>query len=502
MSRAFLVSCATLAFATIATALPPEGSPGPAPSKASIARMEVGEGMPISSKNTAALEAFRKGRDAAENLRVPEAQAQLRRAIELDPGFALAHAYLGNTTPGPEGVAHLERASGLAAKASEAERVLIQSALAGARGDGAKSQQLALRLAELAPRDWHAQFLAGQSLLFSRQEDKGITYLQKAVALNPAAGPAHNLMGYAYLRTGRTEQGIAAFRKYAEVNANEPNPHDSLGEALLKAGRYEEAEQAFARALDVDRGFYYAHSGIAQARFLRGDGAGGFRALEAARDAAPGVAQKVAIDQAIALSHAGLGNVERALQLAAEAERRAQGEAAPYRPQLVAMRAGLLDVAGRYGDAITASRQAIEEAEKAKLPGFMLDNVRQVALGARIDAEARLHQPAAAEKSLQTIEELGRSDPTNSGFQSLVQFGRGSVAIARGDAKSAAQHFARCNDQDAFCRLRRVQALQKAGDTRGAETAREELLAANLRVPIYLLARNEVRGEVATGKSK
>src|SRR5262245_40727321 len=57
----------------------------------------------ITSKSPDAVEAFKKGRKLAENIRQAEAAEDFKKAIERDPDFALAHAYLGAATPGVEG---------------------------------------------------------------------------------------------------------------------------------------------------------------------------------------------------------------------------------------------------------------------------------------------------------------------------------------------------------------------------------------------------------------
>ena len=71
----------------------------------------------VTTKSPEAAAAFLAGRDLADNLRIPEAQAQYRKALSLDPDFALAAAYLSTTVPGAEGDAMIERAVVLSAEA-------------------------------------------------------------------------------------------------------------------------------------------------------------------------------------------------------------------------------------------------------------------------------------------------------------------------------------------------------------------------------------------------
>src|SRR5262249_31707768 len=70
----------------------------------------------VTSMSPDAVAAFHEARDLLDNVRVAEGAAGMKRAIEIDADFALAHAYLGSVTPGAEGLKELETANRLAAK--------------------------------------------------------------------------------------------------------------------------------------------------------------------------------------------------------------------------------------------------------------------------------------------------------------------------------------------------------------------------------------------------
>src|SRR5438552_2669407 len=69
--------------------------------------------VPITAKSPEAIEEFKAGRELLENIRPAEALPHLKKAIELDPDFAQAHAYLGFVLPGSEGIAALDKAAKL-----------------------------------------------------------------------------------------------------------------------------------------------------------------------------------------------------------------------------------------------------------------------------------------------------------------------------------------------------------------------------------------------------
>src|SRR5262245_10947703 len=127
-------------------------TPPPPPAEQPKATGEI----PITAKSPEAIDLFKKGRDLSDNLRNAEAVPMLNQALTLDPDFALALAYRGNATPGPEGLKDLEQANAKAGAASKPEQLLIAALLSGRKADTTKSQELWTQLTDAAPGDWRA----------------------------------------------------------------------------------------------------------------------------------------------------------------------------------------------------------------------------------------------------------------------------------------------------------------------------------------------------------
>src|SRR5690349_3795064 len=214
----------------------------------------------ITSPSPAAVAAFKEARDLLDNVRIPEGAAGMKKAIELDASFALAHAYLGSVTPGAAGLQELEKASALAAKLPDAEKLEIQALLAGTRGE------------EL------------------------------------------NSLGYVYLVQEKSDEAIATFKKYSEVLPKEPNPYDSLAEAQMGASHLAEAEASFQKAFAVSPEFYIALQGVAQTRFLRNDWSGGKDALDQAQAAATRPVDRLGLEFNRAWSLAAAGQLDQAMK--------------------------------------------------------------------------------------------------------------------------------------------------------------------------------------------
>src|SRR5262249_34699530 len=66
--------------------------------------------VPVTSKSPEAVKAFEQGRALVDNALAGESPEHFKKAIELDPDFAQAHAYLGSVTPGAAGTESLTKA--------------------------------------------------------------------------------------------------------------------------------------------------------------------------------------------------------------------------------------------------------------------------------------------------------------------------------------------------------------------------------------------------------
>jgi adenylate cyclase len=151
-----------------------------------------------------------------------EAEALLRRAIALEPGYARAHALLGWG--------------------------LWWSALCQWFEDTAERRREALAQAKealaLDPNDPWARMVSGMCLSTEGQHERALGELQKALDLNPSFALGHMAFGWALLRAGYFDEAIAETGRAIRLS-----PLDSFagfytsthGLALLAARRFEEA---------------------------------------------------------------------------------------------------------------------------------------------------------------------------------------------------------------------------------------------------------------------
>jgi tetratricopeptide (TPR) repeat protein len=447
----------------------------------------------VTSSSPEAVDQFKKGRDLIENARAGEAVPFFKKAIELDPNFALAHAYLGMITPDAEGVRLVETAMSHAATLSEAERTLVELALAEKRGEVAKTEELQAKLQQLAPTDWRVHASVGYYYFRKQSWEKAGPALKKAVELNPKAGSVYNQLGYTAMFQGRKEEAIDAFKKYAELMPNEPNPHDSLGEALLASGKLEEAEAAFAKAIEVAPAFWAAWQGIAQTRALRGDWAGAEDALKKSRDAATTAVEKNEATKDLVWTLFAAGKTKDALKMLDEAEKQLLAEKLPVLHAFVPMdRGAMLVELGKAKDVLKQVELGWDRGAKANAPGMAQAGLKRYGLFLTGAAHAKLGHKEDVKKAVEAFAEELKKDPDNARAQSRLHDLYGIASLANGDPKGAVEHFAQCIDSDVLCVLHRIEAEEKVGNKAGADAAKEKLIATPLREPGYLYVRQKL----------
>ena len=129
--------------------------------------------------------------------RTAEAVDHLRRAIELNPGSATAHFYLGNAA----------RAAGMKAEAVGAYEASIELR----RGFVAAHANLGILLSETG------------------ELDRGVASLRRATKLDPGCVAAHRQLGMIWLQRQQFEMARAALDSVLQRQADDPQSHYLLG---------------------------------------------------------------------------------------------------------------------------------------------------------------------------------------------------------------------------------------------------------------------------------
>jgi tetratricopeptide (TPR) repeat protein len=178
-----------------------------------------------------------------------QALAQARRAVELDPGYAAAHAFLG--------LYLIERVIHVLTPHVEEER---QEALRAAE-----------RAIELAPRDTRALESAGLVFYHCSLHERSVGVLRRAVEIAP-----FNLVAWGYLGLGlgiagdgdEVEEGRRILDRLLETTPDHPSLPYWLyfkGGVLTRQGRLEEAAACAGRTVELQPHFFLAAVMLANA---------------------------------------------------------------------------------------------------------------------------------------------------------------------------------------------------------------------------------------------
>jgi DNA-binding winged helix-turn-helix (wHTH) protein/tetratricopeptide (TPR) repeat protein len=189
---------------------------------------------PLEEGTTASLEAlkaFSAGHRALLNESMVAGIPLQKRAIELDPNFALAYAHLALSyaSSGQTGAAGeaAKRGYELRNRASDRERFLIEVTYDRiVTGNLERARQTCMSWAQSYPRDPLAHALASGMILQGLGDfDISIEEARKALTLDPDMSPAYTNLAYSYFLEGQMTQATNAV---AEALARGFNPPEMI----------------------------------------------------------------------------------------------------------------------------------------------------------------------------------------------------------------------------------------------------------------------------------
>jgi tetratricopeptide (TPR) repeat protein len=208
-------------------------------------------------------------------LYVADARDHLERAIELDPDFAVAGAYLADQImyEDPERSERLLNAA-LAVdreRLTPREHFLIErSRLVRSERDDEAQGALEAYLQEYPSDPFALRIKAEQTWQRGDLETAEELYL-RLLELSPNWVVAYNNLGYLAMLQGLFPDAEEYLSSYRFIAPEQANPHDSLGELYVIVGRWTDAVDCFDAAIDVRQNFWDSYAHLALVRSLQGD---------------------------------------------------------------------------------------------------------------------------------------------------------------------------------------------------------------------------------------
>jgi len=452
---------------------------------------------PLEQATTASLEALQAfGLGDRERAKGNELDAVpfYRRAVELDPDFAMAHARLGtvygNVGEQARATEHRKRAFALRDRVSERERLYITAHYyASVERDAAKATEVYELWKRTYPRDTVPYINLGIIYRDRGEDDRAIASYLDAIRLSPQQRLAWENAAETYIKLGRYDEARQLVER--EIAAIGENPQASMTLFHLAARRGD--EQGMAQHGAKVRGSVY-EMGILQIRAALAAQAGRlseYRRLHAECVALlerQGLNERAqAADSSRIVIEALVGNTDEAEALAAKVLAREK----PVPEALVNAGFGLL-LAGRVEEGARAI-----EAGLGKMP--VEDAARrQVELMAQATAALQRGRPARAAAMLDALEPMAPKD----GRVFAAMLMRAAALLAAGRAEDAEAQYQKMLEHKALepfdlaiplAQLGVARARVRAGDVAGARAAYDALFemwkAADADVPVVRDAR-------------
>ncbi len=192
-----------------------------------------------------ALQAFSRGQQAHVRLDDEHAIPDLKRAVELDPNFAMAYATLGvaynNLTQSELADTYITKAFDLKERASERERLYISSHYYDiVNGDVDKAIEVYLQWVQIYPRDTPPRDNLSLRYALIGQQDKALASSMESMRIDPKEAYAYQNVADAYERLNRFDEAKAVAEKGVAQNMGDSIHFTLFDLALL---RHDEAGQ-------------------------------------------------------------------------------------------------------------------------------------------------------------------------------------------------------------------------------------------------------------------
>ncbi len=222
----------------------------------------------VTSSSVDAYRLYTAALEAAQNIRLADAERLFKEAVRLDPAFALAHVGVAQLAARAGRESEMRASLKLAAehmdRLVERDQLIVRAEIAAAEARWDDFDRAIETLVTRYPDTDYAYQASSDNYGFHGPRPNlpaAVSILERGLRALPYSAALQNNYGYALLAVGRMEDALAAFETYVKLRPAEPNALDSLAEGQLVAGDLSAAIETFSRAFAA---------GYAPARGMRG----------------------------------------------------------------------------------------------------------------------------------------------------------------------------------------------------------------------------------------
>jgi superkiller protein 3 len=222
------------------------------------AATEAKRAIELSSKNAIAWDQLGLARELTGQIG-DETQKAYRKAIELDPNFALAYAHLGRLLRRNGLVSESEAAYKDAIRlAQDVPTMILVADVMQSQQRFSESSKLLERALRDDPRNPTALFLYARALITRGSFADAEQVLKRSVAISPKSFVAYSLLGSLYSRQNdwnAAEEILNAAGKIASRNEKKSlaQQFESIGDGLMKLGKKKDAARVYKQSLEFDK---------------------------------------------------------------------------------------------------------------------------------------------------------------------------------------------------------------------------------------------------------
>ncbi len=227
----------------------------------------------ILTSNWRAFVKFFTGLSLWRDIDTTNAKNFLKKAIKIDPNFALSYYYLaeiesfsGNNDKAKE---YALKAKELSNRVSYIDKLKILALYYSTEYRFKKQIEALKEIVKITPKNKVAYYTLGEAYFHRGKIYQAEKEYLKALSLSPDFTPALNHLGYCYMFEGKHMQAIETLEKYKELSGG-ANAFDSLGDAYFYMGDYLNAENNKKTAINIDPKISWVYYSLGYILFLEG----------------------------------------------------------------------------------------------------------------------------------------------------------------------------------------------------------------------------------------